>query len=701
MAGVSREALLQAFALRRDNRNEEAEAAFRSLLAAEPRHPEVLHGISLVAQASGRLPEAIGWARQAVLASPGHPGLHYTLGVMLDDSGDPGGACLAFSEATRLKPDFFQAWNNLGLVLESLGRREDAKHAYQSALAVDPAYATALANLGSLRLGMGDNEGALADFRRILARDSANAPASRKEAQALIALKRLDEARSVLEALLAARADDRKAIELIAQACADMNDNEEAVQWCRRLVAADPGDWAARMEAGLSLRAIHASKAVMATARERFAAGLRDLLAVAESPPGSPAQRLRGVERINFLLAYQGEDDRALQADYARLVRGLLAPMVQEGNPATRSHREGRRRIGFASCFFRDCTVGHYFKSWIVDLDAGRFEKFLYNLGAGEDALTAELRQSADHYRRLGGSLPEAASAILQDDLDLLVFPELGMNGRTFALGALRLAPVQCVGWGHPVTSGHASIDFFLSSELMEPEDGEAHYTERLIRLPGLGTRYARSPVGIKLVRSDLGLPEDAHLYFFPHALFKIHPENDSTVARILAEDPAGLLVLCAGENRWMTKAFLNRLGAALERNGVGLDRVRMLPSLSRSAYLEANRLCDVMLDTTRWSGGNTSLDALAAGLPIVSRWGRFMRGRQSAGMLGRLGLPELIARDEPEYVNIALRLGCDKSWREEVSRRIVANHGRLFDDPEPVAALESFLLDAQHRLVC
>jgi len=126
---------------------------------------------------------------------------------------------------------------------------------------------------------------------------------------------------------------------------------------------------------------------------------------------------------------------------------------------------------------------------------------------------------------------------------------------------------------------------------------------------------------------------------------------------------------------------------------------VRVLPSLTRSAYLEANRLCEVMLDTTRWSGGNTSLDALAAGLPIVSRWGRFMRGRQSAGMLSRLELAELIARDEQEYVNIALRLGCDKPWRDEVcvgSWRAAT----LVRRPEPVAALESFLLGAQRRPV-
>jgi len=123
---------------------------------------------------------------------------------------------------------------------------------------------------------------------------------------------------------------------------------------------------------------------------------------------------------------------------------------------------------------------------------------------------------------------------------------------------------------GHPVTSGHAIVDFFFSSELMEPEDGDG----ALYRAPdtAAGTRHPICPFAGRH-QPDALRPRsagDAHLYFFPHALFKVHPENDATVARILAQDPAGLLVLCAGENRWMTRAFLDRLAAALERNGVG-----------------------------------------------------------------------------------------------------------------------------------
>jgi predicted O-linked N-acetylglucosamine transferase (SPINDLY family) len=98
------------------------------------------------------------------------------------------------------------------------------------------------------------------------------------------------------------------------------------------------------------------------------------------------------------------------------------------------------------------------------------------------------------------------------------------------------------------------------------------------------------------------------------------------------------------------------------------------------------------MLDTLRWTGGNTSLDALACALPIVTLPGAFMRGRQSAGMLGLMELRELIAVDAADYVRIAVRLVRDRPWREEIVARIRGGRSRLFDDPAPIAALAEFL---------
>ena len=164
-------------------------------------------------------------------------------------------------------------------------------------------------------------------------------------------------------------------------------------------------------------------------------------------------------------------------------------------------------------------------------------------------------------------------------------------------------------------------------------------------------------------------------------------------MAGILSADPEGRLVLCQGVAPEQGRMLRRRLERTLAARGVAPDRLHVLPHLPRASFLEANRLCDVMLDTTRWSGGNTTLDALAAGLPVVTRRGRFMRGRQSAGMLEIIGLRELIAENDEDYAAIALRLGRDKTWRDELSRRITATRERLFNDRAPAAALAAFFL--------
>ena len=120
------------------------------------------------------------------------------------------------------------------------------------------------------------------------------------------------------------------------------------------------------------------------------------------------------------------------------------------------------------------------------------------------------------------------APLVRSDTLDVLVFPELGMDASTFAVASLRLAPVQCAAWGHPVTSGLPTIDVFFSCSAMEPDGADAHYSEKLVRLPGIGTRYAAPAEFDDTVRSTLGLPNDATLFLCPQSLFKIHPEDDA-----------------------------------------------------------------------------------------------------------------------------------------------------------------------------
>ena len=121
-------------------------------------------------------------------------------------------------------------------------------------------------------------------------------------------------------------------------------------------------------------------------------------------------------------------------------------------------------------------------------------------------------------------------------------------------------------------------------------------------------------------------------------------------------------------------------------------DRTRfVVAGIPHGAYLALNRVCDVMLDTVHWSGGNTSLDALASGLPVVTQPGAYMRGRQSLAMLKALDVPELIAGDEAAWIETAVRVGTDPDLRRSLGSRMVANSGALFGRDEPVRALEDF----------
>src|SRR5206468_11240812 len=127
-----------------------------------------------------------------------------------------------------------------------------------------------------------------------------------------------------------------------------------------------------------------------------------------------------------------------------------------------------------------------------------------------------------DEFRHCARWRPSLLAPLIRNDaLDLLVYPELGMDATAFSLASLRLAPVQCAAWGHPVTTGLPTIDAFFSCAAMEPPDGDAHYSEKLIRLPGIGTRYPMPLAPDDAERTRFDLPHTAPLLFCPQSLFK------------------------------------------------------------------------------------------------------------------------------------------------------------------------------------
>jgi predicted O-linked N-acetylglucosamine transferase (SPINDLY family) len=353
-------------------------------------------------------------------------------------------------------------------------------------------------------------------------------------------------------------------------------------------------------------------------------------------------------------------------------------------------------RLGIVSAFFRQHSNWKIpIAGWLTGLDRNRFALFGYHTAAERDAQTDVAASRCERF--VQGPLPLAGwrDAILHDAPHALIYPEIGMDKVTAQLAAQRLAPVQCVSWGHPVTSGFPTIDYFLSSDRMEPLDAEAHYTERLVRLPNLSICYEPADVSpVALDRAQLGLRAGATVYWCCQSLPKYLPQFDAVFARIAAAvgDCRFIFIEFAGGPS-VTQRFRDRLDRAFAHVGLrAADHCVMLPRLAPDRFVAAIGQCDVLLDSIGWSGCNSTLESLAHDLPIVTLAGAFMRGRHTAAILETIGVEETIARDVDDYVAIAARLGRDAQARAAVRARIAAGKSRVYGDRTCITALEDFL---------
>ena len=706
-------------------------STYDELLAANPAAAEVWHLKGMAEHQSGNLAAAQASAARAIAVGGEKPGFLLLEGGVLHDRGDLAGAEDRFTRLVRMKPDWLaghfelgrlhldmgrpdlaladfqaataldgkhvRAWNGVGMALQSLQRVDDAMRTFAFVLSLAPQDPMAHFNLARLYNLKSDPKRALEH-----AQVSARFNPGHVETWLLLGdlhrgQREFEPARVAYATAVQTAPQHARAKNAYAELLAETGRYDEAKQVYRDVWAADPGSLKAALGANLLLPHVYTSIEHLEEVRRAYAGGLERLH---EAAGGfrypSPDRALADARWTNFYLAYQGRADRELQVRYGELMRGVLEPaMPQFFAPRPRRAPRERIRVGFLSHFFFNCTAGRYFSSWITRLDRTRFESFVYYTHDWMADDSKAIAAACDTFRHLPGRpLFTLAQQVAGDDLDILVYPELGMHPDTFALANLRLAPVQCAGWGHPTTTGLGEIDWFISCADMEPADGADHYAERLALLPGLGTYYKTPSAAPQGTRADFGLPDDRTLYLVPQSLFKIHPDNDDLVARVLERDAHGVAVMFASNHDSVTQAFATRLARALRRRGVDLnERVLFLaPNLPHGAYLRLNELADVMLDTLHWSGGNTSLDALACGLPVVTLPGGLMRGRQSQAMLRTLGMAELIAADTEGYVAAATRLGGDAEERRVLSQRILARRGELFEREEPVRALQDFI---------
>lgn len=635
---------------------------------------------------------------QALDIDPNNGLAHYNAGVAFQTLQDDHQAITCYRQAIRLVPNFNQAYHNMAQAYANQNHLQMAVNAYHQALQLDPDDFKSAFNLSLLYRKMGNDRAAISASQLAI-----KAKPDFAEAFSTLGLiycdhGRFDTALVCLEQALMIKPDLPQAhlnMGVVYQKCGQY---ERGLACYGKAQACDPAYAPARWLSLLSLPMLYDSPAHIDQYRRRFTLNMDRL--VNNTRLATDAQKqyaLKGIRSTtNFYLQYQGGNDLDLQRRYGRFVHRVMAanyPQWTETRSMPPYNASDKIRIGYVSSFMCHHTVGTFLSGWVENHDSSTFEIHCYHVGRKVDALTDHFKTISHRFHFFCGDVEAAARQICNDRLHILVFSDIGMDPNTLQLAALRLAPVQCKGWGHPVTTGLPTVDYYLSSDLMEPPQADRHYSECLVRLPNLALCYRKPqlPEHPK-TRRDLGIPTNRFVYLSPQSIFKYLPQHDDLFVHIARQVPNAVFVFIGNQSAFATERFRRRLRAAFDRYDLEADRFCLfVPQLNFSDFLSLNMAADVLLDTLEWSGGKTTLEALSCSVPVVTSPGRFMRGRHAYAMLKRIGLPETIGSDKTGYIRIAVRLARDPSFYADVKSKLRAGCHKLYDDLEFMDQLEIF----------
>jgi predicted O-linked N-acetylglucosamine transferase (SPINDLY family) len=300
----------------------------------------------------------------------------------------------------------------------------------------------------------------------------------------------------------------------------------------------------------------------------------------------------------------------------------------------------------------------------IAQLDTRHFEVFLYHTGAVTDAETNWARGQVAHFVQGPRSLEHWLTEIREAAPDVMLYPEVGMDPTTCTLAASRLAPLQIAGWGHPITTGLPTIDWFVSGELLEGPRSDPHYREKLIRLPGTGV-LTGFPEAQKEPWGGPDRRPDVVRFALCQQPLKFDPQDDLLLTRIAkAAERCEFWLATPGNIPWTAVKLHARLSAAFRAEGLDPGAyLRTTGWLPRSRFLSFLDEMDMALDCPAFSGYTTAWQALHCGLPIVTLEGPFLRQRLAAGLMRQVGATDGITQSRDQYV--ATTLACANECRD------------------------------------
>jgi protein O-GlcNAc transferase len=627
--------------------------AYRTATGLDARLAAAYAGLADVSLKKARPIDALAYGEKAALLSRDTPQnsvfliigrSHYALGHSEQ-------ALIALSKAVDLDPRDPNAYVALGLVFEDQSRLSDAFNAYQKALSLNPREVSAYNNLAGVLIGMKQLDLAVATARLAVSLAPENPEVYLNLALALRLRGDEEEALATYKKVIAIKPDHGKAL----------------IELCHYRQHAC--DWEG-LEAQRVASHVHSY-------RKGFVVSPFSVMTSTTSPWDQLACARVWAEHLSPM-------SRAPLASY---------------EPRPHGKRGDRLKLGYLSSDFHHHATAMLIVDLLEQHDKTKFELFGYSLGVDDgSAMRQRLIDAFETFRDFRDcSDTDAARLIRDDEIDILLDLKGFTQNARLKILASRPAPVQVNYLGFPGTMGVPFIDYIIADATVAPIAHEAHFSEKIVRLPHCyqpNDRKRPLPAG-RSSRAEYNLPSDAFVFCCFNNSYKITPAIFDIWMRLL-DSKAGSVLWLLDANR---QAATN-LRREAELRGIAADRLVFAPFVSAEDHLARYALADLFLDTFPVNAHTTASEALWVGVPLVTCSGETFASRVAGSLLHAIGLPETIADSLPAYEVLARDLAHDPGRLERLREALEGNRLKqpLFDTPRYARNFEKALLQMQRR---
>mgnify|MGYP003624159415 CR=1 FL=1 len=718
-------------ALKAAGKNRDAVGAFKRAIRLCPDSAALYCNLANTYRDLGDLDHARENYLIALDLAPDSADINANYAACLRDSGDLDGAETACRLALSLRDDIVMAQVLLGKILLDQGRTVSATDPLIRALRLSPGHKTALTTYGEALFRLGQFAGALHFLRQVLALDPAAEGARRTLALLNLRTGQGAEAIASLDPLVRRYPDDPELLLMMGEGLSLSGRHNEAVERFGAAIGAGGGDDAVfRLAVELSEQtdAAMAHEVLQKTIDRKIRNGndatlfrtARRLL-FSPVPADINAQNDEVVRDIvedailsdeqNGTPAAPGRIDPMTLTRFPPVWRAALRPQGDEQLMAVGRYWEqltadadipavhdpvstqGRKvRLGIVSANMCDNGIGRWIAGFVAALDRDRFDITVVRPPLGEDDITSRIDVNADLVVRLPLDPKHSAGVIAGLEFDVLHYVDAQADAYTMLLASWRLAPIQVAGGGIAATTGLSNMDFHFVADDWEAAGGEARYTEKLVRLPGLFVNGECPSVpdhSPRDLQRQWRIDEDRNSYLCPQPLDVLSADFDPLIAEILRLDETAELLLIAPERDTWDAAWGRRFAV---NHGDVAGRMRFVNVRNRAEMLSLLGAVDVVLESPAWNDAMLGFDCLGLGVPLVTLPGKEARTRRSHTCYRQISVFDCVAYNSADYVETALTLATDKRRRSVIAQAIRTRSHVLFGQKESFIAYMDFL---------